>query len=243
MVSHDFFAMLNKLAIFFPVFLLVFTWRGFVKAFVAKLMGDDTAQEDGFLTLNPLAHVDILGLTIILFALFFLGWMLSETLPRGMLVLMLLAFGIRWTIPISINDSNFKHYRLGGILTSLSGSLGNFVLAFFMILLGKILATHVFLETSARYVSVTIFELLRAVIDIAVWFGVIDLIPIPPFDGGRALRYLLPHSQQHIVDWLEEYSLFIILILFFVPFISDFFWGALHMFNLYVKALMIKLLF
>ena len=56
MMQQEFLSLLSDIAILFPVFILVFTFRGFFKALVAKLMGDDTPRQEGFLTLNPIAH-------------------------------------------------------------------------------------------------------------------------------------------------------------------------------------------
>src|SRR3990172_200424 len=130
---------LRDVAIIFPVFLIIFTWRGFIQACVAKIAGDKTAQEDGFLTLNPLAHINLYGFSIIMLAFFFLGGLLSNAIPRPILLMMLIMFGARWTMPIPINERRFKNYRMGGLLTSLSGPLANFLLAFFAIATMKII--------------------------------------------------------------------------------------------------------
>lgn len=218
-LSSNMLQILNLIATLFPVFLLVFTFKGFFQALVAKLMGDSTAQDEGFLTFNPLAHVDIAGLTIVLVVFFLLGGLLGEKIPRSILFIMLIALGVRWTIPVPLNDSNFKNYRLGGILTALSGSLGNFILAFCATVTIKIIFSVGF----PRYALVTLLEIFKSVMSVAIFFGLLDLIPLPPFDGGRVLHYALPDSQQHIVAWLEQYALYILLILFFAPGISTIF--------------------
>ena len=239
MISHQFFSLVHKIAINFPVFLLVFTWRGFFKALIAKLMGDDTAQREGFLTLNPLVHNDILGLTITLVIFFFLGWILSATVPPGMLVLLLLAFGVRWTIPVPVDDRNFTSYRIGGVLTALAGPFGNLFLACLTLLLAKLFIV----DGLPRYAFVTLVEFLKSIIDVAIWFFILDLIPLPPFDGGQALKYLVPNSKKYIMDWLEEYSIYIIFLLFFLPYVSDIFWETLHLFNMVIKKFLFGLLF
>lgn len=223
MMSSRILALLNQVAILFPVFLVIFTFKGFIQALTAKLMGDKTAEHDGFLTLNPLAHIDLIGLSIVLFGYFIIGIIFTEPLPRNIFFIILVTFGARMIIPVTIDDRNFKRFRLGGIVTSLSGSLGNFVLAIVSILLLKAL----FFLPLPNYIVLSIMGILTTTMDIALLFGVINLIPIPPFDGGRLLRYILPQSQQHIVAWLEEYSLFIFLILFFAPFVNDAFFAML----------------
>ena len=232
-------SLLNEVAVLFPTFLLVFTFRGFFQALIAKLMGDDTAQRDGFLTLNPLAHVDLIGLTVVLFVIFLINNLFTKILPRGMLLLLLIAVGARWTIPIPIDDNNFKWYKLGGIISSLAGSLGNFFLAFFMLILIRFFA----FDNLPKYILLTLVDFFKAVIDISIFFGILDLIPLPPFDGGRILKYMLPYNKRYIVDWLKEYSLFIILILFFMPGISDIFWGGINLLHVGIKKQMFRILF
>src|SRR5271169_5915673 len=140
MISEFALSLLNKIALLFPAFLCVFTFRGFFQAFIASLMGDRTAREDGYLSLNPLIHVDIFGIIVTMAIFFMLGWAFQGIIPYGMLLLVLITFGIRWTYPIPIDETNFKHYRLGGILTSFSGSLGTCLLALIFLYIIRILS-------------------------------------------------------------------------------------------------------
>lgn len=238
MISSRILALLNQIAILFPVFLVVFTFKGFVQALAAKLMGDRTAEQDGFLTLNPLAHIDLVGLSIVLLGYLIIGVMFTEPLPANIFFIILVTFGARMIIPVTIDDSNFKNFRLGGIVTSISGSIGNFILAIFAILLLKAL----FFLSLPNYALVSIMGILTSTLDIAILFGVINLIPLPPFDGGRLLRYILPTSQQHIVAWLEEYSLFIVIVLFFAPFVNDVFFSMLSGACVVIKRLLLSFL-
>ena len=239
MMDQQMLALVSQLAIFFPVFLIIFTFRGFARALMAKLMGDDTGQRYGFLTLNPLAHVNIIGLTIVVFVFFFIGGLLLGVLPRRTLLFLILMFGIQWTYEVPINDDNFKSYRLGGIMTSLSGSLANFLLAF----TGLFLVKFIFVSSMPDYLMKTLFSFLNEIAQIGIWFGVLDLIPLPPFDGGRMLKYILPHSTHDFLEMLESYSLYIILALFVIPGISDVFLGALAHISAIIKLGMIKILF
>ena len=74
-------AALSEVVILLPVFLLLFTWRGFIQALFAKLMGDTTAEEDGFLSINPLAHVDLVGLLTILGVFFIMASFFQAPFP------------------------------------------------------------------------------------------------------------------------------------------------------------------
>jgi len=202
-------------------------------------MGDTTAEDEGFLTLNPIAHVDIFGLTTMILVFFFVGGLLGDSLPRAILFILLITFGVRWTHQVPINDNNFKNLRRGGILTSLSGSFGLFVLAAFAIGCMKILLA----VSLPPYISKSLFELLRSTIDLSIIFGVLDLIPLPPFDGGRVLHYALPASKQYIIEWLEQYALIIVLVVFFLPGVSDFFFGGISFLSSLIKRGLFKLFF
>jgi len=236
--TQQFLAVLNEIAILFPVLISIFTWRGFIQAFTAKMVGDDTAKRYGFLTLNPLAHINLNGMLLIMVVFFFLGGLLGNTIPRAILFILLIMMGVRWTIPVPFDDRSFKNYRLGGTAMALSGAIGNLLLAFITIPLLKFSRWHGF----PPYVIVTLDEIFRTIIDISLFFGVIDLIPLPPFDGGRVLKYALPQSMQYIVQWLEEYALFIFLALFFLPGVSDIFFGGIIMTVFFIKKSMFLLL-
>jgi|SaaInlLV_10m_DNA_2_1039722.scaffolds.fasta_scaffold00190_26 Zn-dependent protease len=217
---------LNEIAVLFPAFISVFTFHGFAKAFFAKLMGDNTPQEDGFLSLNPLAHVDMFGVVFTFCIIFVLGVLFPGESSRSLLFIFIIILGIRWTYPVEINESNFKYPKLGIILTSLSGSIGNFFLA---LLCMYFIAYFPFARVSLA-VSKTVVEIFSNIIQLALFFGVLDLIPIPPFEGGRLLKNLLPHSARGFFEKIEEYSLFILLILFIVPGVSNVFFGTISMF-------------
>lgn len=79
------------------------TIHEFGHAFVAYLLGDDTAKRSGRMTLNPAKHIDILGL------------------------IMLIVFRFGWAKPVPVNPNNFKNYRIGNCIVSLAGALGNLV--------------------------------------------------------------------------------------------------------------------
>lgn len=232
------FAILNDIFILFFVFIILFTFKGFVQALVAKIMHDDTGQQHGFLSLNPLAHINIFGLVTVLSVYFFIALLFSESIPRGILFIIMVAFGAHMIMPVPIDDRNFKHHRLGGILTSIAGPIANFSLAMCAILIMRLML----LIAMPKYMFVSFFGVLKSTIDIAIIFGVIDLIPIPPFDGGRLLKHLLPSSWQYILEWLENYSFIILVVLFFAPIISDGFFGAISVIAAVIKQIMFSLL-
>ena len=100
-------------------------------------MGDSTAAEAGFISLNPLAHVDIFGLLLVLGVLFLLGGFLPGAFSRAILVIFLIAIGARWTYPVPIVEHNFTHRLRGAILTTLAGPFGNFIVALLFLYVRK----------------------------------------------------------------------------------------------------------
>src|SRR4051812_19446859 len=119
MDSH-FLQLVRDVAILFPAFLIVFSFRGFFKSWVAKIQGDETPADMGFLTLNPLAHVDVFGLLLVLGFLFVLGGLFPGTFSRAILFIFLIAIGARWTYPVPINELNFRKRVRGAVLTTLA---------------------------------------------------------------------------------------------------------------------------
>ena len=99
-----------------PAIFLAFSFHEFAHAFVAYHMGDATPKLQGRLTLDPLSHVDWIGL------------------------IMFVIFGFGWAKPVQVNPSNFKNRKWGDILVSLAGPMANIFLAFFTLLIVQILS-------------------------------------------------------------------------------------------------------
>ena len=140
-------------------------------AFAAHLMGDDTAKEQGRMTLNPIKHIDIWGTVLMLFA------------------------GFGWAKPVPINPNNFKNRKLGMALSSLAGPVSNLVLAYISMILFKI-TFYMFFNVFA--VSNFILEFMVQVflygVFLNVGLAVFNLLPIPPLDGSRIFTLIFPEK-------------------------------------------------
>lgn len=203
-------------------------------------MGDSTASDEGYLTLNPIAHTNVYGLLIGLIVCLGVGAVLPGFIPRRTLIFFLLfILGMYWAYQTPIDDRNFTRYRLGGILTSLAGPLGTLVLAFLALVLVKYLPY----QLMPNYAVITCISFLKDLNDIAIWFTILELTPIPPFDGGDVLYYILPTSQQEALNWFYEYSVYIVMVLYLAPFISDVYFGTIALMSSYLKQLMLIILF
>jgi len=164
-----------------PAIFLAMTVHEFAHAFVAYKMGDPTPKFQGRLTFDPLVHVDWIG--FISFAL----------------------FGFGWAKPVQVNPNNFRNKRVGDILVSFAGPLANLCLAIFTYFIYMILliAIPAFPDIASR------------IIDKIIWlnivFSILNLIPIPPFDGYHILKASLRARPYKFFMQYERYGLLVLL--------------------------------
>jgi Zn-dependent protease len=183
------FSFFAKVAIILPAFLVAVSFHECSHALVAHWLGDDTAKKRGRLTLNPLAHVDLLGL-------FFL-----------------LVFRIGWASPVPMDYQNFKHPRIYSIIAALAGPFSNFLLAYMCFLAIAHFPGNLF----APAIVVSSLQVLSATAEINIMLGAFNILPIPPLDGSHIVSALLIKKFPRAVAWLYRYSLIILLVLFITP--------------------------
>ena len=131
------------------ILLIAFPIHECAHALVAKWLGDDTAEKQGRITLNPLKHLDLFGTILMLFA------------------------GFGWANPVPINPNNFKKRKLGMSLSSLAGPVSNLILAYIAIILSKIL---LYTETSEE-LSIICINAMLINVGLAV-FNLIPVPPL-----------------------------------------------------------------
>ena len=162
---------------FFSVFViifLVFPFREFARAWVAKQLGDNTAEQAGMLTMNPLAHIDLMG--ALCMCLCCIGW----SKPT----------------PININRCRKVNQNTAVVLVSLTGPLSLFLLGFFMMIIAKVLLVAVVTPTT-YYISLALVMAAQ----ICSYLAVLNLLPVPPFDGYYIIAGLLPRNAA---IWMER---------------------------------------
>ena len=155
--------------------------------YMAYLLGDMTAKEDGRLTLNPAAHLDPMLSVVLPILSFFMGGVV---------------FG--GAKPVPVNFSRLKGGVWGMALVALVGPLMNFVLAF--IAYALVMKVPVLQEGIAGLILVRFAA-------VNLGFGVFNLIPIPPLDGSRILYALMPDFVREAMDKMEKVGIVLVYIL------------------------------
>jgi hypothetical protein len=234
---------IKQVAILYPTFILLFTVRGFFQAWSARLVGDDTPQENGFLTLNPLAHIDVLG--SLLFAFLFASIDYVQQGSRGgvlgMLFLLVIIFsGIRPYYPVYPDSRNFKWQRLGVLVTTLATTFSYLFLT--LISMYALVWGHQWLGgLSGAFLILQ--QVTGSVIEWAMFWVVISLIPVPPFDAAALLPVIFGDIGQDVHDFLEPYGIFIFFALLFIPGVSDWFLAVIGAFRALIYQGLISLVY
>ena len=153
---------------------------------VAYLLGDSTAKDQGRLTLNPIKHIDPVGSIIV----------------PGALFLLHSPFFFGWAKPVPVNFRNIKNYRWGLILVAAAGPLTNVILAYVYIWIYKIGIIPGSMSQTWQWAIV--FNLVLCVF---------NLMPIPRLDGSRILMGVLPKQLMYYYSRLEPFGMIIVVLL------------------------------
>lgn len=181
---------LYKIFLFYLPLLFSLCVHEYAHGWTALKMGDPTAQREGRLTLNPLAHVD---------------WIGSVLLPLGALFMSWPVFG--WAKPVPVDASYLKDPKNGLFWVALAGPLSNFILA----VLGSLTLTVILIvgvETQ------NIFSMMEVFIYINLLLGVFNLLPLHPLDGGKIMERFLPFSWNRFLEENQHYGTILLIGLF-----------------------------
>jgi len=178
--------------------------------YVAKHFGDMTAYMEGRVSLNPLRHIDPFG-TVAL-PLILLG--LTKLVGGGII------FG--WAKPVPVNFANLRHPKRDMLWVAAAGPLSNFVMALIWALLVKI-----GLSLQGNYFALPLALMGAAGVFFNIIIMVLNLVPLPPLDGGRILVSLLPQRVARHVARIEPYGFVILILLLLTGVLGTMLWPAI----------------
>ena len=179
---------------------LIITVHEFGHAWMANRCGDDTARLLGRVTLNPVAHIDLVG-TVILPLLVVL---LIATGSGG-----IAGFIIGWGKPVPVNPFNLRHRVRDDILVSMAGPAMNVVLAIIAMAVARLaFAVNLNIIVDAAF-NLTL---------ISMFLCFFNLMPVPPLDGSHVMKYVVGLSHETFMG-LCRYGLLIVIVMIQIPFV------------------------
>ena len=171
--------------------LLAITVHEAAHGYAAKHFGDKTAYFLGRITLNPIKHIDPIGTVVI----------------PGMLLLLSAPFLFGWAKPVPVNFSNLNNPKKDMMWVALAGPASNLAMAIiWAIILG------LFKSSGASY-ALFIIGMAQVGIMINLVLMLLNLLPIPPLDGGRMAVSLLPSPWSYKLASIERFGMFILIFL------------------------------
>lgn len=177
-----------------PAVIIAITIHEFSHAKAADMLGDRTPRAQERLTLNPLKHLDPVGFVLLMFA------------------------HIGWGKPVEINPNNFTSNKSRGYceaIVALAGPISNLVLAFILILIARLISIFA-PNFGYGFYDGLLLLLIDITITINIGLGIFNLIPLPPLDGEKIFRNILPYRAQ---EWLNRNN-YILNIIFIVLWIT-----------------------
>jgi Zn-dependent protease len=172
-----------------PGIVLGFAFHEFAHAIAADRLGDPTPRNQGRLTLDPRAHMDLIGLILIIVA------------------------GFGWAKPVEINSRYFRKPRRDDLIVSFAGPFMNLLIGIFFVLLLKVFFISGMQASLPKNILVNIYRLIDYTISINVWLFLFNLLPVPPLDGFHILADILPARNYRVIYFLQQYSTIILILL------------------------------
>lgn len=191
----NFDALIQTIAIAAIPVLFAITLHEAAHGYVARHFGDMTAFQQGRISLNPLRHIDPLGTILLPLMTLWLGGIL---------------FG--WAKPVPVNFSALRHPKQDMLWVALAGPASNLLMALFWGIWAKV----AWLSPDS-YFAEPLLEMAQIGIKINIILFVLNLLPLPPLDGGRIAISMLPHRWAMRLAGIEPYGMFILIGLAITP--------------------------
>jgi len=169
-----------------PAILVTFTFKGYIQSKIAIILGDDTPKQHGRNTLNPLKHIDAFGF----------------------IAMLIIGFG--WIKPVEINKSNFKDYYKDDLKVKLGGLVTTLVIGFISTIILALYVKFIPGNSDIKYIIYLIIQQI-AIINCS-WF-ILNLLPIPGFDGFSIIVDILRGKSQKFETLMYRNNMLIFIIL------------------------------
>ncbi len=181
---------ITSILINIPITLIALTGHEFVHGWVSARQGDPTPEREGRLTLNPIAHLDVVG------------------------TLLMIITGFGWAKPVMVDPRYYKNRKRGMALTAIAGPLANLIMAFIALLIYAVcfvVFSKLGMQNSSSLRIIGSFAQVFAVRNLC--FLVFNIIPIPPLDGSKVLGMFLPDRIYYTMLNYERYCMLLIMVL------------------------------
>lgn len=168
--------------------LICITLHECAHGYAAYRLGDDTAKRAGRLTLNPIKHIDIVGLV------------------------MLVVFRFGWAKPVPVNMYNFQNQRKGMALCAAAGPLANLMTAVLALFIYGLL----FIPLAGSELGAYVLDAVSVTAYMSVTLAIFNIIPIPPLDGSKVLYSFVSERSYRKLMYYERYGMIALLLLIIV---------------------------
>ena len=186
------FSIIQKIIMYAPPVILAITVHEAAHGYAARHFGDFTADKAGRITLNPFKHIDLFGTILLPAMTIFLGGIL---------------FG--WAKPVPVNFAALRNPKKDMLWVAAAGPASNFIMAIIWAIIFKLTLS------APDNVAVPLALMAKAGISINVVLMVLNLLPLPPLDGGRIAVSLLPHDLAVRFAQIERFGFIILIALLF----------------------------
>jgi Zn-dependent protease len=185
---------IQTIAVYAIPVLFAITLHEAAHGYVARMFGDQTAFVAGRITLNPLKHIDPVGTVLVP-----IGILLLSSLGGG-------GFLFGWAKPVPVDIGSLRRPKQDMVWVAAAGPASNLAMAIGWALILK-------LQIATGINEVYFVEMAKAGIFVNIGLMALNLLPVPPLDGGRIVVGLLPHRLAYSFSRIEPYGLFVVLFL------------------------------
>lgn len=181
---------ITSIIINIPITLIALTGHEFAHGLVSSKLGDPTPEREGRLTLNPIAHLDLVG------------------------TLLMILTGFGWAKPVHVDPRYYKNQKRGMALTAIAGPLANLIMAFAAMLIYAVVFVIFCKFDMGNANTLAIIDSFAQIFAIRnLCFMVFNIIPIPPLDGSKVLGMFLPNRTYYKMLQYERYFMLLIMAL------------------------------